>query len=374
MSPHSVRRCTVVFVTLVLLTASVAAGAVAVDVDERTNSDESGESRAGAAELVQGEQNETRTEQEPNDEPEEANPLQSGDRIRGNVSSGSPPDVDAFSVQATAGENVRVNATRFAGTGVLGIGVFGPDGSMQALSLASINSTVQLTVPVDETGEHLVVVAPASWDVFGAVSSPFGDGTGPYEMSVTTRTIEASPPVTPVDDAPDATTASVDTTTATATPDDATTEEDRPDDAPPRRLREAEPNDAFDLANPLRSGNTIRGVLENESDVDLYRVDVAAGQTLDTVLLRPGDSSGLANFGVYAPNGTLVDSGQAWGASTVQLSANASRGGTYFVGVWSSGTAASGPYLLSVSVTRQLGGTFGGNQSRTAPAERPGVD
>lgn len=324
-------------------------GVAGTDAGTRTpGPDATGELRDASAQQTTTQQ--TATESEPNDGPDTANPVRSGTRIRGAVASSA--DLDGFSVQVESGQTIRANLTRTSGQGLLAIVVFGPDGEIVSGVIAEPGETTRLSAPANRTGRYDVVVAAASQ--FG-VGGPGADGTGEYVLEVRTRSVSEDPftfdPTTSATTVPAtterttrATTAAPGTTTGFGT--EETTDGVSPD--PSAGGAESEPNDDPSSANPLELGGTINGQIADANDLDGFRVEVPAGETITTELAR-GPGGGTLVYGVLGPDGELVTGGLVNATETVELTADAIEGGTYYVVVTSSSrNPGTGPYSLTV--------------------------
>ena len=294
----------------------------------------------------QGQQ--TGTEQEPNDTPSQANPIQPGAQVAGAVA--SPTDIDAFTLQAEAGETIRASLTRTSGQELMALLVFGPDGELVSGAIAEPGQTTRLSAPANVTGGYDVVVGAASQ--FG-VEGPGTNGVGEYVLGVQTRTVG-------VDDFTFGTTTAGGTERTTAGVTERTTKAttqrttaaatQRTTDAvePSTQRAEQEPNDAASTANRLPLGSTIAGQVATPDDVDGFAVEVPAGETITAELAR-GPGSGTLVYAIFGPGGELLSGGLVNASEAAQVSAEATQGGTHYVIVTSSSrNPGTGPYALTV--------------------------
>jgi hypothetical protein len=136
--------------------------------------------------------------------------------------------------------------------------------------------------------------------------------------------------------------------------------------APP--AQEAEPNDtmgaATELGAPSNTSFTVSGSIETKGDVDLYEIDLQAGDLLSVAVSTHALSSGLdTSLRVFADNGNEVFFDDDGGVGTdSSLTARIAATGTYYIGVSSHGNdrydphitpstegLSSGDYTLSIS-------------------------
>jgi subtilisin family serine protease len=109
-----------------------------------------------------------------------------------------------------------------------------------------------------------------------------------------------------------------------------------------------EPNDAANTATPLTPGTVVESDVDPTRDVDFYRVDVAAGETVVVDMTLDHDDGDL-DLGLYDADGELLDQSLSTSdAEQVEYVADADQ--SVYVAVV--GFAEStGPYTLSATVT-----------------------
>ena len=287
---------------------------------------------------------ETGMESEPNDAPATANPVESGAAIRGEIS--QPTDIDAFALTVEAGRTIRANLTRTAGDGLLVLLIYGPDGSAVSAVLADPGTTTQLSAPANATGRYDVVIGSAG--NFG-VERPDADGVGDYLLEVDARSIDDEaltfPTETGTEEPSTAETPTTVETPATSGPVPTTSAGSGSGSA----VTEREPNDGPTSANGITLGDTVGGTIADPTDVDWYRVEVPAGESVRLELARPaGDGSMI--FGMVIPSGDPLTAGRVLGGETVELTADSVGTGTYYVLVGSEReNPGVGPYTLTVA-------------------------
>ena len=115
---------------------------------------------------------------------------------------------------------------------------------------------------------------------------------------------------------------------------------------------EMEPNNSTYTADPISSGDTATGTLNEFSDPDdYYSIYLSEGERLTATLSGTGDDFDLY---LYDPNHNYLDSSESYDSSET-LRHTASSSGTYYVNPYA--YSGSGSYALSVTVTQ--GGTVG---------------
>lgn len=121
---------------------------------------------------------------------------------------------------------------------------------------------------------------------------------------------------------------------------------------PPDRLVEShEPNNGFREAQALKPGQTVRGALEKAGEVDVYRIEGTAGQTLSAELLASRIGSTLDGILTwYDEQGTLLGSNDDAQGSDPALTLKLAKSGPVFLALTYANEKAGKThgYLLTV--------------------------
>ncbi|NBO91573.1 MAG: hypothetical protein EBV06_04560 [Planctomycetia bacterium] len=101
---------------------------------------------------------------------------------------------------------------------------------------------------------------------------------------------------------------------------------------PTALIAEKEPNDSFRQAQEVQPGQTIAGAIERAQDVDVYRMEVKAGQTIRVEVRAARWGGALDAFlSVYDAAGQLIDScDDIKGSTDAAIDFRASRDGVYY--------------------------------------------
>lgn len=300
------------------------------------------------------------SEVEPNDDGASANVLAPGSQVSGTVA--SEADLDFYAVDVSDPATLQVSLSRPAANGLLGVGVFDPQGQFVTGRFAPASDATSLSMQVS-AGRHWILVASGS--EFTSEGQPGPAGSGPYTLGVSTTGGEASP--TPTTDATPTPTPSATPTpsdgfgTPTATPGTTTPSDGFETPTPaPRVDDESEPNDGHTQANPVRPGVTMRGTLESSDDRDWFVFDGQAGQTFNATLSRTG-GDGAFRLIYYYPNGTIYEVFEDLSPTgRALLVATPPTSGSYYLRVASPN--GSGPYRFTVTPLADAGAQDAGGE------------
>ncbi len=98
---------------------------------------------------------------------------------------------------------------------------------------------------------------------------------------------------------------------------------------------ETEPNDGFKQAQPIKIGDTVQGRIERDKDVDVYRFDVKAGQTVTVEVFADRLGGALDSFlTVHDEAGNVVGScDDIPGSTDSRVEFKAAKAGVFFATV-----------------------------------------
>ncbi|MGL4553108.1 MAG: PPC domain-containing protein [Gemmataceae bacterium] len=118
-------------------------------------------------------------------------------------------------------------------------------------------------------------------------------------------------------------------------------------------VTEKEPDDGFKQAQPVKAGDTVAGVIERSQDVDVFRFEAKAGQTVMVEVFAARHGGALDAFlAVHDADGQLIDScDDIKGSSDARVEFKAPRAGAYFAVVSDANDqgGATHAYRLTVS-------------------------
>ncbi|WP_158057401.1 cupredoxin domain-containing protein [Halorussus halophilus] len=258
------------------------------------------------------------TEREPNDDPANATFVESTTNVSGKL--GSPVDVDRYSFETTAGDQIRVEVRR-------------PRNAVGTLltRLYDANLTPLTSLRTVRSGETVVLEAVAQQSGRYHLSVESADGAvGEYAVRVVGQrdgeTTIADPP----------------TTRAVS-------------------VTEQEPNDASQDSNAISAGTLVGGTLATPNDLDAFTVQADAGETI-TVEFASFRTGGTLGVTVLDPNLQLVDGLLVGGGGQDRIQFQARESGTYHFVVSSlngsdpAETPGFGQYALRVLVNESASG------------------
>ncbi|MBX0295606.1 Hvo_1808 family surface protein [Haloarcula nitratireducens] len=244
---------------------------------------------------------------EPNDTFENATRLEPGNYTGLNVTEN---DLDVYAVELSEGESLSAGIDFSHARGDLDLFLLGPNGST-------------LRAGVSETdGENVSAVAPEAGTYYLVVAG-FRGASGPYDLRVSTTGTGPSP-----------------------------------------AAGEFEPNDDFETATPVEAGN-YTGLNVTENDLDVYAVELAAGDALSAEI-DFSHARGDLELLLVGPERTIlqVSTSVTDGETISHL---AGTNGTYYLVVYGY-LDGTGPYDLSIGVSS---GEDGAPPAEPSPTETP---
>ena len=118
-------------------------------------------------------------------------------------------------------------------------------------------------------------------------------------------------------------------------------------------VAEKEPNNSFETAQPVQIGQTVEGVVNPASDVDVFRFEGKQGQQVVLEVFAARHGSPLDSFlTLYDADGrTLAGNDDIDGAADSRVEATLPKAGSYYVGV-ADANDAGGPFAAYRLVIR----------------------
>ncbi|WP_254273099.1 Hvo_1808 family surface protein [Haloarcula marina] len=241
-------------------------------------------------------------ELEPNNDFGSATPVETGTYTGLNITKN---DLDVYAVELESGESLAAEIDFSHSVGDLDLFLLGPDGA-ERQSSTSVTDGESVSYVATESGTYYLVVVG------------FQGATGPYEMTIETSGSAQSPAT------------------------------DR-----------FEPNNDFSNATALDPG-TYEGLEISENDLDVYTVELAAGESL-SASIGFSHAQGDLDFFLVDPDGSVVRSSTSVtdGESVTYV---APAAGTYSL-VVTGYRGATGPYELTIETS----GAGNGTQSAVGP-------
>ncbi|MDA8851923.1 S8 family serine peptidase [Hyphomicrobiales bacterium] len=236
-------------------------------------------------------------EVESNNNLSNANPLEAGKELTGQLNTNT--DIDWFVI--TVADNTEItydfNSPLNSSIAYFQVGI--TDSSARTLNFQNTGNDTSITYLAKDAGTYYVYV----WSDKASGGYNFNDDI--YGVKVTTKKKEAS---------------SSDTW---------------------------EPNDTFDTAASIASGDEITGSLTSSNDTDIYSLFAKEDGSLNVTFTPPNNSpSNSFKIEVFDKDLSLIDSNITGNA--ISLSSNLEISGTFFVRVTSANSYKSGNYTLTI--------------------------
>lgn len=263
-------------------------------------------------------------EQEPNDSLAQAMPVTGGTVVYGYASSSA--DLDVYRVDLQAGQLLYAGLLFDNTAGNLDLAVLDSTGTTLAISSSPTGNYEEIAGAAPYTGSYYLVVGAA-----------FVYAPTQYVFEVQTADATQLPGPAPGP-----------TPTPTPTPPPATPTP-TPGPSPTPGPDQYEPNDDRASATLVSSGS-YQGSFPHSFDVDLYRVDLQAGQQLVATLAFDGTETDLDLYLEDASGGSL-DVSDASEGSGEEVSLTASTAGSYYVRVAPYSLPGAVSYTLTISVS-----------------------
>jgi hypothetical protein len=242
-------------------------------------------------EIPNGQPDPSPGEREPNDDFDEATPIQPGTISDLQISEG---DIDVYAIQLNRSEVLSASINFTNAQGDLDLFLFNPNQTVRAFS-ATTNDTETVTTVADETGTYYLVVAG------------YQGATNSYNLTTTVTT--GSPPPAP----------------------------DDPN----------EPNDGFANATSIQPGE-YSGLSITTGDIDFYAVNLSVGDVVEAEI-NFSQAEGDLDLLFVDPNGNIA-AFSVTATDNENVSSIAAESGTYYLVVLGFGNA-SASYNLSLNVS-----------------------
>jgi hypothetical protein len=118
-------------------------------------------------------------------------------------------------------------------------------------------------------------------------------------------------------------------------------------------VKEKEPNDGFRRAHAVKVGDTIAGVIDRAQDVDVYRFEAKAGQTVTVDVLAARLGGALDAFlAIHDADGQLIDScDDIKGSTDAKVEFRAAKAGAYFAVVTDAHDLGGATYAYRLTIS-----------------------